>query len=298
MFGGLKKVFSAFVSKITTKELNEKSFENVWEEVFPELIKNDISAAAADRIHDILGNKLLGTRVKRFSNIEEHIMTALRETIIEILNFGTFDIVQLVKEKKEKPAVIAFFGINGTGKTTTIAKVARLLQKSGLSPVLAAADTYRAGSIEQLEEHCRRINARIVKQEYGADPAAVAWDAIESARNKHDDAVLIDTSGRMHTERNLMDELQKIIKIAEPDYKVLVVDALTGNDSVLQAEMFNGAVGVDGVIVAKMDADAKGGVPISVATAIKKPIIYLGVGQNYDDLIPFSTEIILKILSF
>ena len=297
MFGGLKKVFSTLAKKITTKELNEKSFEEVWDEIFPELIMNDISVAAADRIHDILKEKLLGVRIKRFSKVEEHVRNALRETIMEILNFKPVDLVEFVKSKPEKPAVIAFFGINGTGKTTTIAKVARMLQKAGLSPVLAAADTYRAGSIEQLEEHAKKLGVRVIKQNYGSDPAAVAWDAIESAKSKGDDAVLIDTSGRMHTEKNLMDELRKIINVAEPDYKVLIIDALTGNDSVAQAEMFNEAVGVDGVIIAKSDADVKGGVPVSVAVAIEKPIIYLGVGQGYDDLIPFSRERILKILN-
>jgi len=202
------------------------------------------------------------------------------------------------KRKKGEPLVIAFVGINGTGKTTSIAKIANYFMKNGYTVVLACSDTYRAGSIEQLEEHARRLKVRMVKHSYGADPAAVAFDAIKHAAAHGTNVVLIDTAGRIQTDKNLMGELAKVKRVVNPDLTLLVVDALTGNDAVMQAEEFNKSVGIDGTILTKVDADVKGGSALSVTYVTGKPILFIGVGQTYEDLQPFKpeqfTQMILK----
>jgi len=202
------------------------------------------------------------------------------------------DLLKQVAERRAagRPLVMLFVGINGTGKTTTIAKVAKLLLGHGYGVVLASGDTYRAGAIEQLEEHARRLGLRVIKHRYGADPAAVSFDAVRHAEARGIDAVLIDTAGRMQTNRNLMDELKKIKRVVQPDLTVMVVDALTGNDAMEQAETFNGHVGFDAAILTKVDADAKGGSSLSVSYLTGKPIIYVGTGQGYGDLQPFDAE--------
>jgi len=194
--------------------------------------------------------------------------------------------------------VIVFVGINGTGKTTTIAKIAQLLMRKRYSVILACSDTYRAGSIEQLEEHAERLGVRMIKHKYGADPAAVAYDAINHARAHGVSAVLIDTAGRIQTDRNLMNELAKIKRVINPDLTILTVDALTGNDAVMQAEEFHKSVGIDGTILTKVDADVKGGAALSVTYVTGKPIVFIGTGQKYEDLEEFDpqrfTQMILK----
>jgi fused signal recognition particle receptor len=183
-----------------------------------------------------------------------------------------------------------FVGVNGTGKTLSIAKIAYLLQQHGKSCVMAAGDTFRAGAIEQLTIHADKLGVKIVKHGPGSDPAAVAYDAIEHAKAKHKDVVLLDTAGRMQTNSNLMDEMAKIKRVAKPDMIIFVGDALSGNDAVEQAKRFNEVVGIDGVILTKVDADAKGGSSLSIAYTIGKPLLFIGVGQGYDDQIPFNPE--------
>ena len=183
--------------------------------------------------------------------------------------------------------MIAFVGINGSGKTTTIAKVAQLLKKSGLSVVLAAADTFRAAAIDQLQVHADALGCKLIRHDYGADPAAVAFDAIEHAKAKNKDVVLVDTAGRLHSNTNLVDEMKKIIRVAKPHLKIFVGESITGNDCVEQARTFDEAIGIDGIILSKADIDDKGGAALSISYVTKKPILYLGVGQSYDDLQAF-----------
>jgi fused signal recognition particle receptor len=199
------------------------------------------------------------------------------------------DLVKAVADAKKlgRPYVIMFVGINGTGKTTCIAKITRILQKNSLSVLLASGDTYRAGAIEQLEEHSRRLNVKVIKHQYGSDAAAVGYDAVQHAKARGIDAVLIDTAGRMQTNRNLMDELTKIKRVVQPDLTLMILDSLIGNDATEQALSFNKAVGFDAVILTKVDADAKGGSSLSVSYLTGKPVIYVGVGQGYDDLQSF-----------
>src|SRR5438132_1179389 len=183
-----------------------------------------------------------------------------------------------------------FFGDNGTGKTTTIAKLAYHIQKKGLTCVVAAADTFRAGAIEQLEKHAEAIGFKLIKHKAGADPAAVAFDAVEHARARGRDVVLIDTAGRMQTNQNLMDQMKKIKRVAKPNLTLYIGDALAGNDAIEQAKQFHEAVGIDGIILTKIDADAKGGAALSMAKTIGKPIVFVNLGQTYEDIRPFDTK--------
>ena len=189
-----------------------------------------------------------------------------------------------------------FFGINGSGKTTTIAKMTKMLLDKKLKVVIAASDTFRAAAIHQLQEHADKLGVKLIKHDYGADPAAVAFDAIKYAEAHGIDVVLIDTAGRLHSNVNLIDEMKKVARVAKPDMKIFVGESITGNDCVEQARSFNEAIGIDGIILAKADVDEKGGAAVSVSYITKKPILFLGTGQGYDDLTPFRSELIVESL--
>ena len=293
MFEKLKAGLSNLVSKITTTELKTKQLQPVLSDFKLSLVENDVAFPVAERICDEMEKRLNGVEVKRLEDRKEVVKKNLGEVLLEILNTGKkIDLLKMTDEKREKgkPLVVAFVGINGTGKTTSIAKIAKLLMKKGYTTVLAGSDTYRAGSIEQLEEHSKRLGVRMIKHKYGADPAAVAFDAIKHAEAHGINVVLIDTAGRIQTDKNLMNELAKVKRVVNPDLTLLVVDALTGNDAIMQAEEFNTSVGIDGTILTKVDADVKGGSAISVTYVTGKPILFIGVGQAYEDLQPFKPE--------
>jgi len=205
-----------------------------------------------------------------------------------------FDLVKAIKEKGEKPYRILFLGPNGAGKTTSIAKLTFFLQNQGFKVLWAAGDTFRAASIEQLEKHAERLKVRVVKHQYGADPAAVAFDAVKSAKSKGIDVVLIDSAGRQETNRNLMGELEKIARVAQPDLKIYVGEAFTGQSLLQQAKEYNKTVGIDGFILSKIDCDSKGGTTISLLYKIGNPILFVGTGQEYKDLEKFEPEFVLK----
>jgi fused signal recognition particle receptor len=293
MFEKLKAGLNGLVNKITTTELKAKQLQPILSEFKLSLVENDVALPVAERICDEMEKRLDGVEVKRLEDRKEVVKKNLREVMLEVLNTDKkMDLLKMAEEKRKngEPLVIAFVGINGTGKTTSIAKTAKLFMKNGYTVVLACSDTYRAGSIEQLEEHAKRLGVRIVKHSYGADPAAVAFDAIKHAKAHGVNIVLIDTAGRIQTDRNLMNELAKVKRVVNPDLTLLVVDALTGNDAIMQAEEFNNSVGIDGTILTKVDADVKGGSALSVTYVTGKPILFIGVGQAYDDLQPFKPE--------
>ena len=293
MFEKLRKGLSSAVSKIVVTELKAEKLRPILDEFRLNLIENDVAVPVAYHITDELERRLDGVQVKRLGDRKELVKDTLHEVLIEILTTKeTVNLLERIEEKRrdKKPYTILFVGINGTGKTTSIAKVAQFLMKKGYSVVLAGADTYRAGSIEQLEQHSQKLGVRMIKHKYGADPAAVAYDAISHAESRGINVVLIDTAGRIQTDRNLMSELTKIKRVVNPDLTVLVIDALIGNDAVLQAEEFHKSVNVDANILSKVDADVKGGASLSVAHVTGKPIIFIGVGQEYKDLESFEPE--------
>jgi fused signal recognition particle receptor len=293
MFEKLKSGLKGLVNKVTTTELKAENLHPVLSDFKMTLAENDVAFPVADRICDELEKRLTGVQVKRLEDRKKIVEENLWQVLLEVmLTNNKIDLLKKVEEKRKKgePFVLLFVGINGTGKTTTIAKVAQFLRDKGYSVVLACSDTYRAGSIEQLEEHARRLGMRIIKHKYGADPAAVAYDAISHAKAHGINVVLIDTAGRMQTNQNLMNELAKVKRVVAPDLTVLTVDSLTGNDAVMQAEEFHKCVGIDATILTKVDADVKGGSALSVTYVTQKPILFIGTGQTYKDLEVFNPE--------
>ena len=284
-----KGILTRVKESIVYKELDVKKLEPILDEYVLLLTEADVAYEVAEELIERFKEKLAGMKIRRGEDERKIIENALREAIYDMINIPSFDLVEEAKKarKAKKVLKIIFMGVNGVGKTTTIAKVACMLKKEGITPVLAAADTFRAGAVEQLKQHAERLNIPIITKPYGTDPAAVAYDAIEYAKARGFSVVLIDTAGRMHIDSDLMNELRKVNRVVGPDYKILVLDALTGNDAVEQAKFFDNAVGVDAVILTKVDADAKGGAVLSVAATIKKPVLYLGTGQSYEDLIKF-----------
>jgi fused signal recognition particle receptor len=293
VFDKLRQGLRGVIDRISKGELTDKDIDKMMWELQLQLIANDVAVDVANKICLELKDRLKGETAPRFGDRAAPVKEALRASIESVMvTHDEVDLLKLASKKRAegKPLVVMFVGINGTGKTTTIAKVAKLLMGRGLKVIIASGDTYRAGAIEQLDEHARRLGVRVVKHDYGADPAAVCFDAVQHAAARGIDAVLIDTAGRMQTNRNLMDELRKIKRVVQPDLTVMVVDALIGNDAVQQAETFNAQVGFDAAILTKVDADAKGGSSLSVSYVTGKPIIYVGTGQGYDDLQRFDAE--------
>ncbi len=299
MFEKLKSRLSGLVNKITTTELKAEKLRPVLSDFKLSLIENDVAFPVAERICDEMEKRLDGVQIKRLEDRRKIVKANLREVLLEtMLSNDKVDLLKAIKEKRKngEPYVIVFVGINGTGKTTTIAKLVQFLTKKGHSVVLACSDTYRAGSIEQLEEHAKRLGVRMIKHKYGADPAAVAYDTVNHAKAHGTNVVLIDTAGRIQTNRNLMNELAKIKRIVNPDMTILTVDSLTGNDAVMQAEEFHKSVGIDATILTKVDADVKGGSALSVTYVTKKPILFIGTGQKYEDLEEFNPEQFVQMI--
>ena len=280
--------------KVNKVKISEKEFAVYSEELEMLLLENNVALEVCEKIiHDLKG-KLVGKELLK-KEVETEIKDSLKEIIEEIL-IEPFDLSEKIKEKKEKPYVILFCGINGTGKTTTIAKIADSLKKKKISCVIAAADTFRAASIEQIKKHGNKIGIEVISGNYGADPAAIGFDAIKCAKKNFIDCVLIDTAGRMHTSKNLLREIEKISRVCRPDLKIFVGESITGNDILEQVKSFDWAIGIDAIILTKADIDEKGGTALSVGYVTKKPILYLGTGQEYDAIEPFDKKKFIKKL--
>lgn len=293
MFDRLRSSINSLTSAVSQRTLNEDEVEKILQDFEISLIESDVAQPVAKALTEKVKEAVTGTKIERSTDTGEYLKGRLRKAVKDLVGgAATPDIQRMIKEKKTsgEPFKIVFLGINGTGKTTTIAKMAKHLKDKGFSVVLSCSDTHRAGAIEQLTEHANRLSLKTVAQSYGSDPAAVARDAVLYARSHRVDVVLIDTAGRMQTSKNLMDEMVKIIRVVKPDLKVFVGDALAGNDAVSQAEEFSRYVDFDAAILTKIDADAKGGAALSIVHVSGKPIIFLGVGQGYDNLIPFDVD--------
>ena len=301
MFESLKKVFGIKPKDIPLPEkaeelvgdsgrkISEKELDELLWELELGLLEADVALPVIEEIKASVRESLLGKRVDRQFTVEAAVKLALQNAIESVLKQSEFDFDDYIA-KHEKPVVVMFVGINGTGKTTAIAKITNRLQKNGLSVVLAAGDTFRAGAIEQISIHGERLGAKVIKHQSGGDPAAVAYDAIDHAKARQRDVVLVDTAGRMQTNSNLMDEMKKIKRVAKPHLTIFVGDSLAGNDAIEQAITFNKEIGIDAVILTKIDTDAKGGAALSIAHAVKKPIAFLSTGQAYEEIIKFNSK--------
>ena len=291
MFEQLRKALSSATRNIIHRELTEKDLTKVLSELEIALLQSDIAQEVIDVIVTKLKSELIGTKLEKEQNAANIVQIKFRNAIVEMFSrSGEVDLVKKIIEKKDKrggPFIVVFLGINGTGKTTTVAKVAHFLRKHNISVVLAAGDTHRAGAIEQISLHAEKLSLKVITQRYGADPSAVGRDAIDYAKKHHIDVVLVDTAGRMQTAKNLMDEINKIVRVVKPDIKIFVGDSLAGNDTINQAREFFEYTNFDGAILTKIDADAKGGSAISIVHITSRPIVYLGIGQGYEDIIPF-----------
>ncbi len=285
-------------SFVREKTISEKHVEDTLWELEMGLLEGDVAMEVATEVVESVKEDLVGRKIKRSSDITEYTFNALRNAVSEIIDIPGKSMTEMIEEKKAQgePLVVMFVGINGTGKTTTIGKLANYYLKKGYTPVIAASDTFRAGAIEQVTHHADNVGVKIIKHQKGSDPAAVAFDAVEHAKAQGKELVLIDTAGRMQTNTNLMDEMKKIKRVSKPDLVIFVGDALTGNDATQQAVKFNEAIDIDGVILTKADADSKGGASLSIGYVIKKPIMFLGVGQGYDDIREYDAEWMLNQL--
>ncbi len=300
MFKFLKEKFSKFnqdaesvaedaISDDKGKVIKESKLENILWDLEVGLMESDVAVEVIEELKVQIKKELVGKRVKRGQDFQAAVNQAIKNSLEKVLSASTLDFDDYIS-KKEKPAILMFVGVNGTGKTTAIAKIANRLQKQKKTVVLAAGDTFRAGAIEQLTIHSEKLGFKIIKHQAGADSAAVAYDAIEHAKARRKDVVLIDTAGRMQTNANLMDEMKKIKRIAQPDLIIFVGDSLAGNDAVEQARKFDEAVGIDAAILTKIDADAKGGAALSIAHAVGKPIIFVSTGQEYEQIEVFDAK--------
>ncbi|HEY7573209.1 MAG TPA: signal recognition particle-docking protein FtsY [Nitrososphaeraceae archaeon] len=298
MFEKLKKAFSSVTSNISQKEITSRDLENSLSQIELDLLECDIAQEALDDIFQKLKQELLGYKLEKSQNLEDLIRSRLQGNISQMfVTCKSIDLIQEIRNKSESksgPFVIVFVGINGSGKTTTVAKIGNRLRRNGLSVVMAAADTHRSGAIEQLCAHGERLSLKVIAQRYGADPSAVGRDAVEFAKKHFIDVVLIDTAGRMQTSKNLMDEINKVVRVVKPDIKLFVGDSLAGNDTINQAREFYQYTNFDAAILTKADADSKGGSAISIVSITSKPILYFGIGQGYDDLLPFHYNRFLK----
>ncbi len=301
MFDRLRNGLNKLINKFKFKTLDENSLREPVQELINLMIQNEVGVEVAEEIGKKLKKELIQnkTEYERFRDPRPMLKEGLRRSIRSIIEpEKRRDLVAEVKQKVQEgdPYVIVIMGINGTGKTTTLAKLAYMLQNKGFSVVFSASDTFRAGAIDQLTKHGENLKIKTIAHQKGGDPTAVAIDALDHAYSKGIDVVMIDTAGRMQNNYNLMQELRKLVEKTEPDIKIFIGDSLAGNDVIRQAQTFDEVAGIDGVIMTKADSDVKGGATLSVSKAIGKPIMYLGVGQSYDDLKEFNADVFVDQL--
>jgi len=274
-------------------EIKESEISDLLWELELSLLESDVEQDAAHELVEQIKKRLLGQKVNT-KNIDEFLNEQIKEILKEMMITEKIDLLSEIKNKKEKPYKILLLGPNGAGKTTSLGKLSYMLEKNKLKSIWAAGDTFRAAAIDQLEEHARRLGVRVIKHQYGADPAAVAFDAIKAAEASGIEVVLMDSAGRQETNKNLMEELRKIERVTKPDLKLYVGEAYAGQGLLDQAKEFDEAIGIDGFILTKIDTDAKGGTTISLLYKLKKPILYIGTGQEYKDFEKFSEEYIIN----
>ncbi|MFH8092355.1 MAG: signal recognition particle-docking protein FtsY [Candidatus Aenigmatarchaeota archaeon] len=290
-----ENIAEKIIKKVTEVKVSEELLKDVFEDMEIELLEADVAVEVIEKIKEELKKSLVGKSIKR-SKLEEEVRKSLKNILLEILSVPKIDLNEMIEtsKKSKKPLLLLFLGFNGSGKTTTLAKIAFWCLKRKYSCVFAAGDSFRAASIEQLEEHASKLKINVIKHHYGADPTAVIFDAVKHAQAKNIDVVLADTAGRAHTNKNLMEQLSKIVRVNKPDLKILVLDSMTGNDIINQCKMFDEAVGVDAIILTKNDVIKKGGSILSAAYILRKPILFIGTGQKYEDLEEYDPKSIVE----
>ncbi|MCD2199062.1 MULTISPECIES: signal recognition particle-docking protein FtsY [unclassified Halobacterium] len=289
-----------FVSKASSLArgrvvIDEEDLDGPLRELELALLESDVEMSVAEEILDQIRADLVGEERKFTESTGALVEDALRDALLSVIDVNGFDFEEAIADA-EKPVTVVFTGVNGVGKTTTIAKLARRLEDQGYSVVLANGDTYRAGANEQLQEHADNLGVKLISHEQGGDPTAVVYDAVEYAEANDVDVVLGDTAGRLHTSSGLMDQLAKLDRVVDPDYTVFVDEAVAGQDAVNRAREFDDAASIDGTILTMADADSQGGAAISVSHVTGKPILFLGTGQGYDDLQKFDPEALVDDL--
>jgi fused signal recognition particle receptor len=300
MLEGVKRAFASLADKIKTTTLSEGDIKKYVEDFKLQLIASDVAVEVAEKLAMEVVERLRTLKVPRFSEHKEAVMQVLEESIssviLEVDPDSSFVNLIMSNYRSGKPTVVLFVGPNGGGKTTSVVKVSNYLKSKGLNSIIACSDTYRAGAVEQLKGLAERVGVRVVSHKYGGDPAAVALDAIEAAKAAKVSTVLIDTAGRTEVDKNLLEEMRKIKKVSNPDVVIYVGDALAGNVVVEQVRRFNEYVGIDYIILAKLDADTKGGSAISVSYMTGKPILFVGTGQGLGDLEPLNKKRLINMV--
>jgi fused signal recognition particle receptor len=274
--------------------VSEKDIADALGELEMTLLESDVALPVTDALIADIRTGLVGKHRKIGESVDTVVVRALRSALLNVLGKG-FDLPAYIKTH-EKPVKILFTGVNGTGKTTTVAKIGAYLKKQGFSVVIGAGDTYRAGAIEQIGVHAERLGIKVIEHKAGADPSAVLFDTVQYAQAHKTDVVLADTAGRFHTKANLMSQLEKIRRVMKPDLIVYVDEAVAGNDAVVRAAEFDRTVGADAIVLTKADMDSRGGAAISIAHTIGKPLLFLGTGQAYDDIMPFEPGVVVEEL--
>ncbi|SHH08563.1 signal recognition particle-docking protein FtsY [Halobaculum gomorrense] len=284
--GRLKRAAAFATGKVI---IEEEDLEEPLQDLELALLSSDVEMSVADRILETVREKMLGETRAQVQTTDQLVTEALHDALLDVISVGQFDLEQRIAEA-DKPVTVVFTGVNGVGKTTSIAKLSEWLGERGYSSVLANGDTYRAGANEQIREHAEALDRKLIAHEQGGDPAAVIYDGVEYAEANDVDVVLGDTAGRLHTSNDLMAQLEKIDRVVDPDLTLFVDEAVAGQDAVKRAQEFDDAAAIDGSVLTKADADSSGGAAISIAYVTGKPILFLGVGQGYDDLRRFDPE--------
>jgi fused signal recognition particle receptor len=278
--------------------IEAEDLDGPLEELELALLSSDVEMSVAQKILTGVRENLEGETRSQVKTTGHVVEEALHDALVDVISVGQFDFDQRIADA-DKPVTIIFTGVNGVGKTTTIAKLSEYFEQRGVSSVLANGDTYRAGANEQIREHADALDRKLISHEKGSDPAAVLYDGVEYAEANDVDVVLGDTAGRLHTSNDLMDQLAKIDRVIEPDMTLFVDEAVAGQDAVNRAREFDDAAAIDGAILTKADADPQGGAAISIAHVTGKPILFLGTGQDYDDLERFDPDrIVDRLLGF
>jgi len=302
IFSGKKEkkgFFGKLKESITTVRINEEKFNDIFWDLEKVLLENNVATEVVDKIKEDLSVYLVNQPIER-GKVEKKIEEGLRSSIKDVLNVPKINLLEFVKNirKDNRPIVLLIIGYNGSGKSLSVARLARYFKDHKLKVMLAAGDTFRAGSILQLEEYGRKVDAPVIKHQMKSDSCSVIFDTINAAKSRNYDVVIADTAGRIHSNRDLMDELKKIVKVNKPDLKILVLDALSGSDVVEQIKQFNDAVGVDALIFTKVDVYEKGGSVLSGTYFLRKPVLFFGVGQEMDSFKEYNPEEVLTNLGF